>query len=337
MKGRNMKKTKNFAKVFSTTAMLATFGALLYGCVQPENSVSSPNTPTSRPLAKKTEEDKGNAQSMMIDIQGPKTFVKYDKYVWSLNETCASQYFTVPGVDPSQYSSIEGEDGLNLSDRIAVTFSDQKCTFWQGGTLSRHNCNGTWVEVSGLPNPAPQTCWVPVPAPVDPYGRTQVTYNITLASENVKVYKGKTTYDFTLKKSDGSQKKMDLTVTLMDGNGTILQVDHPLATYEKADKKKNNCLLDLNYVGNGGSQGTMQDYLMNGSIESILESDDSKSNDDKCNKTAVFRAAPVTYTLGQGNFTLRVTGTLKNVDGSVDQDFSGSMAINMGPAPSCAP
>ena len=279
-------------------------------------------------------------QSVMIGISGPSTFLEQDSSLWDFRDDCAAPYYNIPGLDTD---NIPFSDGLTPADKIATAAINNKCAFWNGGTLTDHNCNGVIISPLDYTTPVPAgKCWVQRPVYA---GASAVTFNITLASQHVEVTKSKGSCDFSLNDSKGSQKTVSVTVTLIDSaTGAVLQVDQPAVTLVKGDKKSNNCLEDIKYKGNGGSIGDAKGMLEDGgSINEISGDDDDKDNDgDKgCSKRAIYVVAPITYNLvvhdvyGTKTFIVQVTGTLKNSTGTVDQSFTGVRTLVIGKAPSC--
>jgi len=253
------------------------------------------------------------AQSAMIAITGGGNFVVTSTEIWAFSPTCGGTYFT--GGTPGQR-------------KAAAT--NQKCTFWSGGTL----VPGNNVTPDPTTNPvAPKTCWTRVSSSGG--GTVPVCIGATIAGESFVLNNqfwpnGK--YSFTLKNPDGSSRIENLKVEL---SGDASQVDYPGHMLELGDPFANNCLLNFLYLGNAGQNGSIQSKLHTpttlgaATMGDILNSDSFKPNNAGCPYTAIAHMDQVCYNLGPGSYTVTITGRIKGVDGNANLSFVGTAQITI--------
>jgi len=279
------------------------FGLLLYGCGKSMQDPLS-SDPTSRSLmgGSLAKDPAQTAQSAMIDIQGAGDFVVTNSEVWHFDQNLGANYFDATGGTATQQA--------NAKKNIA---QQQRCTFWNGGTLVSGTEGPVTVTPKGDGVVAAKTAWVLSSSSGS--STVDVTVNITIAGESFVLSKqfwpnGK--YSFTLTNPDGSSRIENLTVTL---SGDASRTDNP-----------NHTLVDggasFEYTGNAGANGTAKSYLKDGKMGDILTGDSFKGNDLGPYSIAI--VDPITYTLGPGNYTITVTGTIKGVDGNASLSFSGT-------------
>lgn len=261
------------------------------------------------------------------------------------------------------------------ASKLTSVVAQNKCTFWDGGTLdvqagqgsytqsvtiNGSNGRGNWKYVwtynvaVGATNPvSAQTAWELVS---ETGGLVDVCVNITIAGESVNVKKwdlcNGPKYSFTLRNTGDttvSTRIVGLTVTLSDTDpDTADIVNNPSHTLVDGDLT-NNCLSDFNYYGNAGQNGKpgalgylhAPGRLAAATMGNILDNDCFSKNGpapfSNCASTTKADVDPICYQLGDGSYTVTVSGTVKGVEGAASTNFAGtgSFCINAGTCQTC--
>lgn len=184
-----------------------------------------------------------HANSLMIDADSGGDIVIRNNEPWEFDRNCARTYFSGT---PSQQNQ---------------QASQNKCTFFDGGTLT----NNVTVEA--------RTCWnrrgnwangpIPVEVIATLAGETALDRKPTRKDDWSR------RYSFELTNPAGKSRISNLTVTVLDEFSNQVAIATPRHSLEFGMPGVNACLLEFPYVGNAGSSG-VNSLLLNGSMGSIL-------------------------------------------------------------------
>lgn len=245
------------------------------------------------------------------------------------------------------------------SSKVAPIANGEKCTFFNGGTLtgtgtytqtvpvnvSSGQSKGSWkftytynIAPDPSKNPvAPRTAW----NLIDSSGASTVPVevNATIAGQSVvqNDAKGKRTwnrkYSFTLLNPDNSSRITDLKVTVSgtDSNGNPVSLEaYPGHTVDTNPA-------DFDYTGNAGRNGNAGllaadpfEGMAPASVSDILKGiasafdggkDDFTQNDVVVGYIHLATMEPVTFDLGPGDYMVTISGKIKGTDGNLDLSF----------------
>jgi hypothetical protein len=251
------------------------------------------------------------AQSAMLDLSGDASFVVNESSVYQFDATAAAAYFS----------------GGTATQRRNVA-QQQRCTFWDGGTLTSATVGGGPGAVTITPiaatNPvAAGTAWTLVSSETS---TVDITFDGVIVGESWMANKqhpigtggigtgGK--YSFTLRNPDGTSRVQGLAYSL-DGGTTWTDI---VATQGHVD--------DIEYLKTAGNTA-----LVDGWVASILTGDTHPGNDGTGANIETFSID--LNGLGSGDYSLLVKGTIKGVEGLSDMAFEVSRNVTVS-AGNCA-
>ncbi len=274
---------------FSVVLVATTF--FFSGCEKEldENGLSADASQNASANSSKT------AQSVMVDVSVDDYMLQGEE-VWKFDEDEGATYFT---------------NGTLAQRKNAA--KQIKCSFFAGGDLVNVKIGNTTFYVDqNKKTVASRTAW-DLQSSFTP-NSISVPIDIAIAGESVVLNKSnQTKYSFSLQNTDGSSRISNLVVKISNGSReeVISAPSYSFITEEEAG----DCLANFNYKGSQ-TFGTAQDKLKDGTIGSIMALNQwgSKSS---CG-SAVAKLDQIVKEFGAGEYTITVTGTVKNNEVSID-------------------
>jgi hypothetical protein len=299
------------------------------------------------------------AQGIWADISGNGTYTFDTTTIYQYEPADAASYFTNMITDGPAVSCSGNATNCAAGNQPAppaaplasvdelsalINANSTQCDgFFRGGALSGKTYT-RGVTIAGLNTKGNWTfTWTytiaPTQATVDPQtawsifhengggGGIELTFNGQIAGQSVQVsskFPAPGKFSYSLADSLGLNRVANLVLQVSDGTNT--QTATPSSTIVKnapGALAGDDGAVDFNYVTNAGTNGSVQ-FLKNGDARTILNTDVFKGNNNggaDGSALAYARMAPVQFTLGAGNYTLTLTGTVKGNGAQVSQTF----------------
>lgn len=246
------------------------------------------------------------AQSIMVDMNVNAPVIEGED-VWTFDQGVGATYFT----------------GGTEQQRRSVA-QNQRCTFYNGGTLTSETLGGGKNAVTITPNTNPvpaKTGWtLSSSAP----SSVPVTLDIVIAGQSVVVNKTKSKYSFTLTNSDGTSRIQNLKVEVTG------QADQFPAHTILTNDENGTCLAGTLYVGNAGNFGNATSYLKTNMTLGDIIALNQYGSTAVCGNAAIAQADQLVYQLGEGSYSIIVSGTVKgNGADLLPQSFSVTKTVTV--------